>query len=337
MLETRDRLVALECWVSYVQLLEKDLRDQIRDPILIYKDLIVTYVYYYVDWDQAAKWTRNYFEKFKPTWNAFEKDILSFCPLSDRDLSVFLFLMEQDFPKEHRVGYLEALASLCEKKIHNYEKLSEIQKQILAINPNHFQALVFFKNNFLQNEMWEEGAEIFEKILKILDQEPHKKRRFAYELASLYLYRLGNAQKTISVLEDQNFLLEIEHYELLYEAFSRINRWDRCLFCVQQILTNLPPEKIRERGVAFYEKALTLQHLKKNREALSALEEAIELIPDYWEAYEVMVIINLEKKDWSALTVLFDKISSQFNSPQETPILKRLRDLKEKCQTLAPA
>lgn len=313
---------AYECWKPYIKLLEDSLQRSNNDDLENeFVDLIYAFFRFYYDFNAAVKYSKDYLSKLKPEFETFRVRLLDQLDLADIEKTEYLKTLAGFFARQEQVKCLEYISTIFEKKLHDEKQLSGTYKKILSLEPKNLRSLRFFKTVYMQNEEWDQVADV---LLKIIAASPHasEKYRVAHELSGVYLYQLDQPKKAIETLEMYCQNSPLDKSSLLYEAYAKGEQWDKCIDVLEKLLISLNDEQ--KKPFIFYRLGLLVARTGNLDKAREYLQKANEMAPQLWEPMEELIHVAILQKNWSELLVLLSELIDKVKNAGQKKLLEGL-------------
>lgn len=215
--------------------------------------------------------------------------------------------------KNQKIEILERLCLIYEKKLYKESALNSVYDHLVKLDPKNLKALKHFKVVYTQAYQWTKVI----KILKDLyESSSHENDRFriAHELATIYNYQLDEPEAAIQVIESLCVNSPLDTTTVHYDAYYRIKKWSKC----QQVLKHYlrKTDSDFEKAVIFF-KLGELEIKQENKQkAYDSYQKCLDFSPDFLEALEAMIELDIDKGNWSAvrshLTTLESLVSSDY-------------------------
>lgn len=320
-----DTLEEFECWAPFFKLVKRCIDDpSIRRP----KDYIrlarVQYLYM-EDVFSSAETCAHLVNDLNIGYQGIVRDVLPYLCESE-DYTTEATILQGVYPtlksKADQVACLERLCLIYEKRKYDERLLNLHYEKLITIDPNNVKALRYFKVLFTQNNEWEEVISILNKLYAA---SKHRNDRFriAQELATVYLYQLGEARRALEAIETLCEGSPLDTSTIHYEAYYRLKDWAGCLRVVQDSLRR---ENSPNNQAILYLRIGELQmKLQQFREAKESFERCIVLSSHLLEPFEFLVEIAIQEKNWDAVLKHLDRLSEKVKDPT---LLERINEAK---------
>lgn len=203
--------------------------------------------------------------------------------------------------KDHPLAkYFRAYIALQNKQI---EKAKDLLRNVLKVLPNHAESLLLMSHILYGEGQLEQAKEHLTRFLaKYPDHLP------AIKLMSVVMFELKQTDESIRILEDAlaNNGGDAQLLALLGSTYLRTGNLEKGTELLEQAVT-LNPEAAAIRA------QLAIGHLSagSTSKAVSDLESAIELDPNLIRADILLILTNLQTKNYDAAIAAAKKLSSK--------------------------
>jgi tetratricopeptide (TPR) repeat protein len=323
---TRDQLqylVDYECWSIVELLIDRVLPTTEESELPVIVHAIRAEAKLHDNPNRAALLGQKLIQLLKMNFFEFQTKILreideNIDPLLE---SQILELCYQNFiQKNCQVSALERLAHLYEKRIFNDQKLHEICEKIIKIDKNNLRALKYFKIIYSQSNNWAAVVEILNLLIDSTEGSQGQ-FRFAQELAGVYLYQLDQPEKSLSVLDEYCQGSHLDTSTIKIDAYQRLGKWKSCIEVIRECMLRVDSDSAR--SVLQFKIAQMEERMGNTTSSVQSYDQAIEIFPRFFEAYEEKIQLLKELKDWKA-------IAETLNALNKATTLKDLQtDLSE--------
>jgi tetratricopeptide (TPR) repeat protein len=321
---------SFECWEPFFLILSRRLGDPARADIADYLRLAKIQYGYLEDVFAAAETCSKLVKDKKIQFRDLIETIMPSIFEGEDHLAEATFL-QGVYPwfSNHRdkVDTLERLCLLFEKKTFNELQLNETYTKLLEIDPLNSKALRYFKLIFTQNQEWEKVSSILRNLIAS-SKFPRDRYRVAQELAAVLLYQLDQPREALSILKEYSEGSPLDTSTIAFEAYQRLADWSGCVQVLRECLLSLSEQD--QRAVIFFRLGLIFEKNGKWNEARESFLKAIELSPDFLEALEALVSVDLaQNQRESAVKGLETVLSSQLEETVKQPLLEALQLLRQ--------
>ncbi len=150
-------------------------------------------------------------------------------------------------------------------------------REILKLQPDHFDALQLFATIALQKKSYEEALVLFDQAITINASYPVALNNRGITLKELARYEeaVESYDKAIALKSDY-----AEAYSNRSNALKELSRYEEALVSVDEAIA-LKPDYVE----AHYNRGIVLQALNRQEEALASYDEALALKHEYAEAH----------------------------------------------------
>lgn len=314
-------LRAFECWVPLVKLLETELA--LRPSLDAYMEIIRTYSLYIDDIDPTIHYCIQLIEQLKVPFEVFSKSVLSVVLGPDEFLrrATILRAMVPHFKERERVQCLEELGTLYDKKLFDDQALHNIHSEIINIDPKNLKTLKYFKVFHTYNEKWNDVEAILRRMLRVVHEK--ERHRIIHELASLLLYRRGQAQNAIDLLNQASDPGYLDTFSLLFDAYQTLGDWAQCLVQLRGLLKRQQNSNLY--GVIHFRIGEYQRRLGDQASAIKSFESALDSGLTVLEVYEQLIEIYLERKDNPAVRLWLNRCEERLKSSENRERLQALQ------------
>lgn len=215
--------------------------------------------------------------------------------------------------KEDKVAALERLCLLYEKKTFNENHLNESYTALLDLDPLNVKALRYFKLLFTQNYEWEKVIAILRSLIQA-SKHPRDVFRVAQELAAVLLYQLDQPREAISIIDSFCEGSPLDTSTISYDAFQRLGDWRGCLKVLRECLLSLNDD--RQRAVIHYRVGQLEEKTGQPAAAVAEYEQVIALDPKFYEAYEQLIGLSLQARQWENAIKITDKLANALDGDE---------------------
>ncbi|MBN2343641.1 MAG: tetratricopeptide repeat protein [Deltaproteobacteria bacterium] len=221
-----------------------------------------------------------------------------------------------------QAGYHLKVASICEDQLQDTDRAITHFKEVLALNPMHFDAATALERSYQINEDYEALAAIYmKKTEMVADMDDQKDLLF--KASQIYEEVLENVDKAIEVYQR---ILEIDSDELrainqLEGLFLRLERWDELqnIYNQKVDLVDLPDEK---KEVLYVLGAMYERELNDTQKAITTYQRILEFDPDDFQAISRLDMLYAEAEEWADLLSILEREIDLVDDPDEAVSFK---------------
>ncbi len=308
-------LARYECWNSFNKLIQTIIFEPgSKQERLYYYIWLASVQYSHLDDIQSCIITcQNILEKFELNYAEFRRDVLhKIIGLENwEDEAKILYNCYKLFRRSGDIiKTLERLTLLYEKKCPHDELLAESFDELLKFDEYNIKALKYFKLVFTQQNDWVSVANILKKILHAGKEQ--EKYRIAHELATVFVYHEANYKEAIDVLNKFCKNSPLETSNLYYEAYYRLGDFESCIM----VLGELRKKTSSTREKNLITNRLGHLYLKTGqiKKAVEMFEQVLGVDPHFFEAYEMLVNIAIDQKNWRYLLKTLNLLKARIRS-----------------------
>lgn len=200
-------------------------------------------------------------------------------------------------------------------KLNEYEEAQKCFEEVLKKNPKDFDALINLAQTFQLQEKYNEAMEVYEKALKENVKDPN----CPLNMGDI-LYKQGDFQKALDILEKAKELLP-GNVKILFSIakckseLCNIDNDEECQTAITEFI-KLSEEKDLPED---FDISLAKLYAKTGQidDALQHCKNAIEVNEENIEAYKLLGLIQLLKKDFAeAKNSLSLALNFQYNNSE---------------------
>lgn len=326
-------LKTYECFEPCIKLLTEILEQKKDhksfDTSVLYVELLEINYLHHASLDTCQRLIKEWLSSCQETsWIAVKDALLLLHLSASQTVEVLLHIHNAFLKNEDQILCLEEAATIADKILHEEKLFVQIYKKLLHIDESNLKALYFFKSYSFQSEDWKQSQLLLDRLLSIQSLQPEQKKRFAYELASIYLYDLEDINAAEQVLKEHQIQQDRDNESLFFDLFYKQKVWDKCLSILLNTLEKYdgtgiydkkPPEDILHFRIAQIQ-----QKMNNKKEARISYLAALQKNSSMFEAFEELVQIELAEKNWKAVLELLEKIELQIKDAEQVKQIKKL-------------
>ncbi len=220
---------------------------------------------------------------------------------------IYMQAVEATEKPERKLPLWIAAAQLAEDRLEQPKQAIERYQAVLAIDPVHTLALDALRRLYLATESWAEYAQVLLQAANVA-QSPEESAQLLLTMARVQNERLEETEPAVHTLiraleqapEDLIVLREIER---LYEDNDRHEEVIKVLEREAEITTD-----VREKvPILFKLGAILDEQLNRPDEAVTALQEAVKLMPTYTPVKQSLGRLLVRSERWQDLADLFQQ------------------------------
>ncbi|MDP9033167.1 MAG: tetratricopeptide repeat protein [Myxococcota bacterium] len=201
----------------------------------------------------------------------------------------------------HRLGCIKREQGQVKQAINNFEKA-------LSVDPTHRATLEALVSVYTELKEWKQVVAYRRQILdNVLESE--ERFRMLNEIADVWNDQDQNASRAIEALEEARELqpLNVGLLHKLIALYQATENWSKMIDTLQSIAEN-EADPVRKSKFLY-----TMAQLYRDKEddqdkAVELFSEALDLNPQYLEAFERINKLLTAKRDWKGLERAFRKM-----------------------------
>jgi golgin subfamily B member 1 len=201
----------------------------------------------------------------------------------------------------YKLGLVKQNQGQAKQAINNFEKA-------LAIEPSHRETLDAMVSVYDALKDWKQVCNYKRQILdNIVDGGDRFK--MLNQIGDIWVDKENNVQKGIEALEEA-LDLEPQNHVLLHkllQLYQKANQWDRMVDCLQRI-ADLEMQPERKSRYLYTMAQLYRDKLDDQMRAVDLFNEALDLNPNFLEAFERINKILTALKEWKQLERAYRKM-----------------------------
>jgi tetratricopeptide (TPR) repeat protein len=201
----------------------------------------------------------------------------------------------------YRLGRIKGAQGQARQAVNNYEKA-------LALNNEHRPTLDALVDLYATSKDWKQVAAYKRQILDSTYEEEGR-YNILNEIGDIWTDKEDNVRKAIEALEEALELRPSDHVLLhkLLQLYQKAKEWEKMIETLHTIssLEERPQFKAR---YTFTQAQLYRDKLENPDRAVELFNEALDLNPDYLEAFERIVKILTSQRSWKQLERSYRKM-----------------------------
>lgn len=201
----------------------------------------------------------------------------------------------------YRLGCIKHEQNQARQAINNFEKA-------LALQSDHRPTLNGLVQVYEKGEDWQQVAAYKRQILDGVN-EADERFQILNEIADVWLEREKNPQKAIDAFEEALEIKPKDHVLLhkLLQAYQAAASWQKMVELLESIALLDDKPEIRSRYL-FTQAQICRDKLQDLDRAVELFNRALDLNPDYLEAFERINKILTQAKNWKSLERSYRKM-----------------------------
>lgn len=318
-------LESYECWAPFRRLIQRTLDDSNQRSVNDYVRLARMQAVRLEDTFGAAQTCVRMIKDLKLDFQTFAQTALPAILEAD-DFAGEAKILQGVYPvlaaQEDRVGCLEKLCLIYEKKVFDEVLLNKSYEKLLALDPKNLKALRYFKLVFAQSNEWEDVARVLRLMLDNVEH-PNDASRIALELATVYLYQIDAPSLAVSFIEEHCPGSDLDTTTVHFEAYNRLGDWEGCIRVLKDSLAKVQTDLMR--GIIHFKCAEMEEKLGRMSAAVASYEEAVRAAPKFLEPLERLLEISLAAKNWQTALKYLDVLQGALSDPE---LAERVREAR---------
>lgn len=125
-------------------------------------------------------------------------------------------------------------------------------------------------------------------------------------MAAVYLYQLDQPRQAIEVIEQYCEGSPLDASTIYFDAYQRLGDWDGCLKVLRECLLSVDDDG--SRSILHFKMAQLEERLNRFDQAQSNYEKSVNLNPKFFEPYENIIYLAIQKKDWQLARRWLDQL-----------------------------
>jgi tetratricopeptide (TPR) repeat protein len=324
-----DVLEEFECWDPYFQILGTRLQNQSKRTLNDYLRVAKTQYIYLDDVFATAETCARMVSELGIEYESFIEEV--FPVLFEQEdypaeATIVQAVADKFREKNDQISAMERLCLLFEKKTFNEIQLNESYTKLLDLDPLNIKALRYFKLLFTQSYEWEKVASILSSLITA-SKHARDIYRVAQELAAVSLYQLDQPKAALEIMAEHGEGSPLDSSTINFDAYKRLNDWEGCLRVLRECLLNVSQDD--QRATLCFRIASILEKLDRKEEATESYETAIHMAPDFFEAYEGIISILLQSKQWPRLSSTLKTAIKNCTDESARSVLREVQDRLE--------
>lgn len=312
---TLQTLEAYECWDPWIAMVKTHAKLHPESFVEDYCLLARVQIQYYEDVLAAADCCRMLVESSGMTFELFRSAVLDRVIDHDDFVAEGIILQsvwERFSGLPDRIGSLERICFIYEKKHHNEALLNQFYERLIKIHPENAKALRYFRTLYTQMQDWPAVVSVLKRLLAAA-KHPQEIFRYAQELAAVYLYQLDDANSAVHYIEEHCANSTLDTSTIHYEAYHRLGKYEGCLRVLRACLVNIDSDSTK--AVIHYRIASLFEQQGQHQLAFENYEKTLRLQDRFLEAIEGLVSTSIKLKNWTAVKEWLAVLASNVTSP----------------------
>ncbi|MBW2524919.1 MAG: tetratricopeptide repeat protein [Deltaproteobacteria bacterium] len=201
----------------------------------------------------------------------------------------------------YKLGLVKKAQGQNKQAINNYEKG-------LALDSAHRPTLQALVDIYEEMNDWSQAAVYRQQIIdNVLDGD--ERYELFLELGDIYADKVGDPVQAVNAFEEASQLKPDDHVLLhkMLQLYQKTSQWEEVVHCLQRIAEADPKPERRSRYLFTMAQAYR-DKLNDPYHAAELFDEALDLNPEYLEAFKRIDKIFTSLKDWAKLERAYRKM-----------------------------
>jgi tetratricopeptide (TPR) repeat protein len=208
-----------------------------------------------------------------------------------------------------KISLLIAMGEAYEKQIEDIDRAIETYREILEIDPHHFEAANTLSRMHEQIEDWPAAVEIMGRLVE-LNTDPHARLELLTRMGRVYFEKLED-QDQAELRLNEALTIDPGHVpalSVLAELYRSRHDWLKAARALQTAseCTHNAVEKTRFAADAGF---IQLDQLENADAALNLFARALEVDPEYVPVAKVLARMYYEQERWADAEPVFDVLA----------------------------
>lgn len=307
---TLEAFVEREAWDPFFATISQAIQIHTSNPFFLIELASYSSLRHQGNLEKCIEWSRKWLSKLKkPSLQLYLQNFV-IRVVDSGDFASQAALLEDSlecFDIDDRIHGYEQLAYLYEKKLFKESELARIYHRLLAIDGSNIKALKYLKLAYSHDSLWNEVAAVLLKLIQRSTGHVESMSRYAHELATVYLYDLGDPVSSLETLEKWCKKTHLDTTVLRFDCHQTLSNWNECV----EILSEIEAQKSlspTQRAAVLYKKGCILEGMHKDQEAMICFREAISILPTFLECYEKMIHSLVTSRDLIGIQSLLKNV-----------------------------